>query len=625
MSGGRVWTDGYRDPRPEDAGRRFVARILEHHGVAALAWRNGSVVWANSAALDLVAEEASEEDPAVLLTRLGAALDLPPQFVDLAPGEEQVADVELRATRALLRPSAIAAGGMDEEGPVVLVTFRAPLERAVDPAHLTRVQAMLDSTSDIITVLDRDGRIRVSNPAAGELTGIPGTESNGASMLAFVHPEDADLVIDTFARGVLAGEDVEPIEVRIRMADGEWHHTEASITGQVDIDGDEGHVVTVRDISDRVRRDTEAVAHRRRLEIIVGNIDDVVVILDADLSVLWASPGIEGLIDAPAYTNVGESAFNDMHPDDVAGVLDAITEVTERPDRRATTTFRLHHERFGWRWIDASVVNQLDEPAIGGLVCTMRDVTEQRERNPELHRLRQHERDEVARLRDADRLKDRFLATVSHELRTPLTSVRGFSSILEEQWDDLDGDARRRLVGRISANAFAMEDMIEQLLDFSRLQAGRVEVHLSPLELDGAIAEMVDTLEHQLRDHAIVVEPGGLRALADRRAFDHVLRNLLTNAIRYSNAGTRIEVTTEPGDHVVRIRVRDHGIGIASKDQARVFQSFFQAAPGMPDRRGTGVGLNVARRYTQLQNGSLTLESELGVGSTFTLTLAAAT
>src|SRR3546814_3663350 len=136
----------------------------------------------------------------------------------------------------------------------------------------------------------------------------------------------------------------------------------------------------------------------------------------------------------------------------------------------------------------------------------------------------------MGRLREADRLKDRFLATVSHELRTPLTAVRGFGSVLRQQWTRLGDGERDQLLDRIIANATSMETMIEQLLDFSRLQAGRVQVELEPLDLGAVVSEIVDALELHLLEHEVVVETNGLRVIGDRYGFGHVLRNLLTNA-----------------------------------------------------------------------------------------------
>ncbi len=608
---------------PATAGAQLVSRLLDQHGVAAVIWHRGSVPWANGTALDLIAEDELVEDAAQRLRRLGECLHGWEVLADLTPGEERLLSLELSTSRALLTVSAVAfrAHANDE----VLVTFRAPLERPVDPAHAARLEAMLDAASDIITVVDQQGRVRYSNPAAGRITGLYGSNTNGADMLEFVHPEDHAAAMAAFDRGVLAAEPVDPIVLRIRMADGEWHHMEVALNGALELEGGgTGHVVSLRDVSDRVQRDAEAESHRRRLESLVENIDDVIVILGPDLSVTWTSPGIERFVDAPAYTNVGESAFNDMHPDDVEGVIAAIGEAMAEPNGRSRAPLRLRHARFGWRWIEAAVVNRLDDPDVEGLVCTLRDVTDQRDEAGELARLRAQDRDEMGRLREADRLKDRFLATVSHELRTPLTAVRGFGSVLRQQWTRLGDAERDQLLDRIIANATSMEGMIEQLLDFSRLQAGRVEVDLEPLDLGELVDEMVDSLDLHLLEHEVVVETNDLRVVGDRFAFGHVLRNLLTNAAKYSSAGTRIEIEAERLGDAVHLHVRDQGIGIAPEDQRRVFQSFFQSAPALSDRRGTGVGLNVARRYAQLQSGSLELTSELGKGTTFTFTLPAA-
>lgn len=598
--------------------------MLEHHGVATVVWRSGTITHGNGVALELVDDAEHSLDDAERLRRIADGFVLPEEAQTLRPGEERIVEIEVAATRALLRASAVALGAVDEEGPLTIVTFRAPLESGVDPAHLARLETMLATTTDIITVLDLQGRIMFSNSAAGRLTGLAGTEVNGMNMVELVHPEDVPHVMDAFERGVLQGQDIGRVDVRLRMANGDWHHFEARISGAVEVDGVEGRVITLNDVSDRVRREADSLSHRRRLESIVENIDEVIVILGEDLSVQWASPGIDQLIDAPAYTNVGEHAFNDMHPDDIEGVVAAISAASSRPDGRSQVTFRLRHARFGWRWVDAVVVNRLDDPSIGGLVCTLRDVTDQRDRDAELHRLAEKDRQEAAALRQADALKDRFLTTVSHELRTPLASLLGFSKVLESQWESVDDESRQELLQRISANARAMDELVERLLDFSRLQADAVDIEVAPLELGEVVPALIDELAHQLQDHDVVADVEGHRVLADREAFGHVMRNLLTNAARYSNAGTEIEVRAERADDRVLIHVTDHGIGIAPDDQVKVFQSFYQSAPGIPQRRGTGIGLNIARRYAQLQSGHLTVESVLGEGSTFTLDLPAA-
>jgi PAS domain S-box-containing protein len=602
-----------------------VGALLAPHGIAAVAMLpDAQVAWVNDVARALVTEPGGSDpsDDEVVAT-LGANLSLEAGLLDgLEPGMLRHGAVRLAATHALVEAEATVLGVAVAGGSGALVTFPATPGGSSDAdEHVRRLEVMLESTSDIITVIDREGTVRYSNAAAERLTGLRGTDANGASMLEFVHPDEHGLALATLQR-ILDGEDVEPVELRLRHADGVWRHVEVLVARHDDAIG--GMVLTIRDITDRIRRQEELVRNERRLESIVENIDDVIVVLDRSLAVTWVSPGIERLIDAPAYTNLGENAFNDMHPDDIDSAVAVLLAAMETPEGRGRVELRLRHERLGWRWVEAAVVNRLEDPAVGGLVCTLRDVTDQRSTNAELRRLSDQQRAEADHLRDMDRLKDQFLATLSHELRTPLTSVRGFSEVLLRRSEQLDPATRDELLGRIHANAAEMEDMVQQLLDFSRLQARRVEVSLLPTDLAEAVGSIVDHLAHHLGDHEVQVRVEPCRVMADRRALDHVLRNLLTNAARYSEKGTRIEVTANPHDGEVHLAVKDHGVGIPPEAQSAVFQSFYQSTPGASGRRGTGVGLNIARRYAQLQGGRLWLESTPGAGSTFFLALPAA-
>lgn len=607
---------------------RRVASLLDRHGVAAIAWRSGAVLWANETACSLVlplvgAGPVPDPDSRDATERVAVALRFTEEIGVLESGDREEIGIEFAANHALISRRAAVERFPDVDGPVALLSFPARPDGPEASAQIARLEAMLEASADIIAVVDKDARLRFSNAAAGRVTGFDGFDANGMSVLDFVHPDDADVAAEAYLRGIVGSESIDPVEMRIRYADGQWHDVEAQITSPILIDGVECHVVTLRDVTEHMRQQRAAAESHRLLESLVENIDDVIVLLGPDLSVKYASPSIERLIDAPAYTNLGENAFNDMHPDDVGNVIAAIEEVTQAPGLRSRTELRLRHQRFGWRWVEASVVNRLDDPAVGGLVCTLRDITEQRDADAELRRLRDQDREEMSRLREADRLKDDFLTTVSHELRTPLTSVRGFSALLRSPRGTMDESTRETLIDRIAVNAQEMEDMVEQLLDFSRLQAGRARVEMQTVDVDAELRALLSRLEHHLEAHEVVVESAGVKVRADRRGFDHVIRNLLTNAARYSAPGTRIEIRAQARGDEVDIHVTDHGVGIPAEDHARIFRSFFQANPGATGRRGVGVGLNIARRYAQLQAGHLTLESLPGEGSTFTFTLPA--
>jgi PAS domain S-box-containing protein len=354
---------------------------------------------------------------------------------------------------------------------------------------------------------------------------------------------------------------------------------------------------------------------------LVDNLDDVVVVLDRDMRIVFTTPGIERLIDAPAYTNVGENALNDIHPDDYPRVVASLERLKGRPRASERVDFRLHHSRHGWRWVEAITVNLLDDPDVNGLVVTVRDVHDRRLADEQLRDDFLRQREAADRLRDVDRLKDEFLATVSHELRTPLTSIAGMTEMLLTADGRFSEEETRYLLERIDANAGDMTAMIERILDYSRLQAGQVALRIEVLDLASLVTGLVDRMGETLERHLVEVHVAPLPVRADSHAVSNVLRNLLQNAVKYSPPVTRIEVGARPeGDKVV-VWVRDEGIGIAPEEQSKIFRHFYQAG----DRhRGVGIGLNIARQYAQLNHGRLWVESALGAGSTFFFSLPAA-
>jgi signal transduction histidine kinase len=232
------------------------------------------------------------------------------------------------------------------------------------------------------------------------------------------------------------------------------------------------------------------------------------------------------------------------------------------------------------------------------------------------------QRQAAKELAEADRLKGEFLSMVSHELRTPLTAVKGFVDTVLLHWDRFPEQRRRDLLQRAAGNADDLSRLVDQLVDFARIDANQVNVDPRPLVVRSAVEEVVHDLAPVLADHPVEVDaPTTLVMLADADAFTHVLVNLLTNAAKFSPAGALIRVggRTERGMAVVS--VTDRGVGIAPDDQQRIFERFYQSDEAGSARLGTGIGLAIARRFTEVQGGRIWVESEPGRGSTFSFTL----
>ncbi len=251
--------------------------------------------------------------------------------------------------------------------------------------------------------------------------------------------------------------------------------------------------------------------------------------------------------------------------------------------------------------------------------AALRDVTERKKAEDTLQRALAIEK-ETERLRELDRLKDEFLSTVSHELRTPLTVILGLTDVLRRSGPTGRED-RDDLLERIFANASEMRTMIEELLDYSRLEDGKMRLAIRPLPLREVILECVELAHVALGRRPTRVDvPDGIKVQADKHAFERILLNLLTNAAKYSPEDSTIRVAAKAENGVATISVQDEGVGIPAFEHSQIFERFYRGAQGSRER-GTGVGLAVVRRYVELLGGSVSVESDLAQGSTFFFTL----
>ncbi|MFL5358549.1 ATP-binding protein [Archangium sp.] len=225
-------------------------------------------------------------------------------------------------------------------------------------------------------------------------------------------------------------------------------------------------------------------------------------------------------------------------------------------------------------------------------------------------------------LRRASDMKTRFISNVSHELRTPISSVLNLSRLLLDRIDGPLTSEQEKQVLFIRKSGEALQELIDDLLDLAKIESGRSEVaptHFSVAELFGALRGMLRPLRVHEGVSLVFEEPHGLPALhTDERKLSQILRNLISNALKFTSHGeVRVSVAPGPRDTVV-FSVRDSGVGIAPEDQERIFEEFVQVeGPHQQGVKGTGLGLPLSRRLAEQLGGSLTVESEPGRGSTF--------
>jgi signal transduction histidine kinase/DNA-binding response OmpR family regulator len=312
-----------------------------------------------------------------------------------------------------------------------------------------------------------------------------------------------------------------------------------------------------------------------------------------------------------------------IHPDDRARVEAASQQLKQAAAQRMTTEYRVRRGD-DWIWVENhAMVAEYDEHGRARrLMGTLADIS---------RRKLVEAQSEQARLQaiQANRAKTEFLANMSHEIRTPLNALMGLTQLLMES--PLNGEQRQWL-SLMDTSAHTLLNMLNDVLDLSRIEAGKMEVERVSFDLSRLLDSTAAMYENQARLRSIqwtvaIATDLPRQVWGDPGRLGQVLGNLLSNAVKFTPRGGRVRLSAmhqaDPsGAPLLRLQVQDSGVGIAPRHQARIFEAFTQADSSTARRYGgSGLGLTICSRLVQLMGGRIDLESELGKGSTFTVTL----
>jgi two-component system phosphate regulon sensor histidine kinase PhoR len=230
--------------------------------------------------------------------------------------------------------------------------------------------------------------------------------------------------------------------------------------------------------------------------------------------------------------------------------------------------------------------------------------------------------EQIARLQELDRMKSAFVGMVSHELRTPLTSIKGYAEFLEDGIGGSLTDPQQEFVTQIARSAHRLEAVVNDLLDFARIDARNFKLHLAEADVAAEVREVLESFGPQLQEAGLVLEtflPGSpLRARVDAQRIAQVVLNLVSNAIKFTGAGGRVFVRLTAVGGRLRCEVMDTGIGIAQEDLPKLFRRFSQLDNRISrEAGGTGLGLSISKVIVEGHGGTIGVESEPGRGSTF--------
>jgi signal transduction histidine kinase len=379
----------------------------------------------------------------------------------------------------------------------------------------------------------------------------------------------------------------------------------------------EKNALTEQVVAERTR---ELAKEKAQTEAMIAHMPVAMVFLDCDLVIRWASPLVFSLLGlAPEHVlhrPLGELSPLDVEPD---GLLSTVLACGKPQQVHGIgMPFSLEGREVGF-W-DVTYVPTLDADgkaigvlAMGNEVSSVVETERQ-----------QSER--ITQLEDLDQLKRDFVNTVSHELRTPLTSIMGFAEFLEDEVGGPLTESQGLYVEQILDGARRLRGIVDDLLDFSRMEASGLSMVKSEQDLIPVLAEEVASLVPQAQDGDVRIETswpeGPLFMRLDHRRIGQVVLNLVGNAIKFTPAGGRVSVCLTVEQDCVRVTVQDTGIGIGPTHLPHLFTKFYQVDPSMTrEHGGTGLGLAIAKAMVEAHGGEIGAESRPGHGSTFWFTL----
>ena len=502
----------------------------------------------------------------------------------------------------------------------------------LDPAHvdadvgLSRLAAIVESSDDAIISKNLDGIIITWNRGAELVFGYTAAEAIGKPVTILIPPEHIDEEPGILER-VRRGERIDHYHTVRKRKDGSLISISLTVSPVRDATGRiVGASKIARNISHEKAAERALQASDARFRTLANAAPVLIWMSDVTRACIWFNKTWLDFTGRALESELGFGWSENIHQDDLARFLGNYTENFDarRPFR---IEYRLGRHDGDWRWVVNSAVPLFEatDGGFSGYVGSCVDITEFRKAESDkedLLRAERHARSEAERM---SRLKDEFLATLSHELRTPLNAVLGWSTLLKRV--PAGSPDHVRGVETIERNARIQSQIIGDLLDMSRIISGKVQLDIQPTDLHEVISAAVDSVRpsteaKRLRLRVVLDAKVG-RLRGDSSRLQQVLWNLLTNAVKFTPAGGRIDVVMERVNSHVEITVEDSGIGIKPEFLAFVFDRFRQADASTSRRHGgLGLGLSIVKHLVELHGGTVRVKSAgEGLGATFVVAL----
>ena len=359
-------------------------------------------------------------------------------------------------------------------------------------------------------------------------------------------------------------------------------------------------------------------AEEDRHRLLAHSMTDVVIRHGRNGSVLSAPQAAESIVGVKASELLGNGLFDRVHVADRPAYLAALADAASLNEERSLE-LRIRCGAGQFRWVDMRCRPRESGAGEREVIAVLRDISERKSQDRGIECAR-------AESERADAAKIRFIATMSHELRTPLNAIIGFSDMLTNESLELDPRRKLEYAKLINDSGHHLLSVVNGILDVSKMENGNFEITPEPFTPAPAIESCADLLALKAQDAGVEltmrIAPDLPDVAADRRAFNQILINLISNAVKFTPRGGRVTVSARCDGPKLAVTVEDTGVGIGESDLPRLGEAFFQGRASY-DRRhdGTGLGLSIVKGLVHLHGGEVDIKSRLGEGTRVTVRL----
>lgn len=481
-----------------------------------------------------------------------------------------------------------------------------------------RYRSVIENVAEGIIVV-QDGRIVYANPRTAHITGRSVEELMSLPFTTSIHPEDVAMVVERYRARLRGDTDLSHYGFRIYTKQGEIRFVELSAV-LMEWENRPATLSFLVDDTERKLLQDKLKNNLAEREVIL-NSTQIGITFVVDRKLQWINAKFADMLGYKTDELIGRSTEMLYPTDDDFRRLTVPAGIELRAGRGFTAETPMRCKD-GSQILLQTYANSIDKNDISrGVIWTCIDITEQR-------KAEENTRIALQKQTELNELKSRFISMASHEFRTPLATIRSSVELLQHYEDKLTPDKRATMLDSIESAVQRMTVMLENVLLIGRTEAGSMVFKPAPLRFTTFCRQVADELRSAMRGELDKIEfhlrlPSGEDVrLLDEALLRHIVVNLLTNAFKYSPGGGKVHFAAEANDNNVTFTVADQGIGIPEKDRAKIFDSFNRAS-NVGGIAGTGLGLSIVKEAVQCHGGQIQLESKVGGGTTFTVTVPA--